>query len=338
VGVIGLGFMGRTHLAAYRHADAHSQPCRVVAVADRNTERLAGRASPAGNIATEAEDQPAFDPKQTHACEEPQELLADPGVELVSICTPTDSHVDLTIAAIESGKHVLVEKPLAVRSCDAKRVADAARASDRIVMPAMCMRFWPAWAHAKRVIDSGEFGPVRSATFHRLGSMPAWGKSFYSDDARSGGALVDLHIHDADFVLHCFGRPDAVTSTGSPNHLTTLYSFYDGPAHIVAEGGWGHASGFGFKMRYVIAFNRVTLDFDLARDPQLLLCDESAARPIELPPTTGYDEQALAILAAVRSSKPAPVACDDAVAGLELLEAERESLRTGSTLRLERDS
>jgi predicted dehydrogenase len=117
----------------------------------------------------------------------------------VSICTPTDSHIELAMTALAAGRHVLVEKPVALRSAEVARLAQAAAPAGRVCMPAMCMRFWPGWEWLKERIEAGEFGRVRSATFQRVGAPPDW-SAFYGDYARSGGPLHDLHIHDADFI------------------------------------------------------------------------------------------------------------------------------------------
>src|SRR4029453_5583634 len=97
---------------------------------------------------------------------------------------------------------------------------------------------------------------------------PAWSPAFYGDPARSGGALFDLHVHDADLVRWLFGAPGAVTSTGTLDHVTTLYRYADGPAHVVAEGGWDHAGGFPFSMGYTVVFERATAGLGPARPPR----------------------------------------------------------------------
>ncbi|MDQ7012999.1 MAG: Gfo/Idh/MocA family oxidoreductase, partial [Planctomycetota bacterium] len=316
VGVIGLGFMGRTHVAAFQDARAAGLPCRLVAVADPNADRRAGRGEGAGNISTGAQAERIFDPAEVTGYADWRGLLADDAVELISICTPTPTHVELGFAAIATGKHVLIEKPLALTSADARRVANAARASAAIVMPAMCIRYWPAYAWLKEAVDSGEFGKVRSATFHRLGSTPAWA-DFYADAARSGGALVDLHIHDTDFVRHCFGSPSEVVSAGTPNHVTTIYRYEDGPGMVVAEGGWGHDPGFGFRMRFVVCFERATVEFDLGREPQLVLSREGESAPIEVEPITGYDAEIRHLVRCIAAgAADAGVTCDDAADSL----------------------
>ena len=260
IGIIGLGFMGRTHLAAFQAANALGLSNRLVAVADADPERRAGRAGAGGNFDTGAKSDLLFDPRSVRASADPRAVIEDGEVELVSICTPTESHVELALAALAAGKHVLVEKPIGLQSADVQRLADAASRSNRLCMPAMCMRFWPGWDWLREHIRRGSFGAVRSAVFSRLGTRPGWNPNFYQDPRLSGGALFDLHIHDADFVRWCFGAPISVSSSGSLDHVTTLYRFENGPAHVVAEGGWDHTSGFAFRMRYVVVFEHATVE------------------------------------------------------------------------------
>lgn len=327
VGVIGLGFMGQTHLRCYHAANAAGYANRLVAVCDSSAVRRAGKIDAGGNIATG--QGAAFDPDSVRAYADAAELLADPEVDLVSICTHTDTHADLAIAALNAGKHVLVEKPVAVASADVQRVADAARTSDRLCMPGMCIRFWPAWAWLREQVVANTFGLVRSATFHRLASPPGWASQFYTDDTRTGGALVDLHIHDADFVRWIFGNPQAVVSAGSIDHLTTIYRYGSGgPEHVVAEGGWDHSHGFEFRMRFVVLFEHATADFDLGRNPQLLIARGGKREAVDLEPISGYDGEIRHLLnAIVTGSRDLNATIEDAVAVARLLEAERESLR-----------
>lgn len=329
VGVIGVGFMGRTHIAAYNAAAAAGHPCRLVAVCDRSGRCLADPAPRRGNLST-GSGEALFDPARVAVYGRPEDLLADPGVRLVSVCTYTDTHAALTREALRAGKHVLTEKPIALRSCEVAALAaevDAAARGGLVGMPAMCMRFWPAWRWLRERVRDGSFGRVRSATFQRLATPPAWSAEFYADPARSGGALVDLHIHDADFIHWCFGKPTSVVSGGTIDHLTTIYRFDDGPEHVVAQGAWHHTPGFGFRMRYVVVFEQATADFDIGRTPQLLLSRGGNAEAIELEPITGYDGEIRHLLGVLREGRTQTDATmAEAAQVARLLEAERESL------------
>jgi len=90
----------------------------------------------------------------------------------------------------------------------------AAQAAHGFFMPAMCLRFWPQWVWAKQAITQGAYGRVLAARFRRVSEPPGWSRSTYFNGEQSGGALLDLHIHDTDFVQFLFGRPRGVFSTG----------------------------------------------------------------------------------------------------------------------------
>lgn len=326
VGVVGLGFMGRTHLAAYRDAAAAGLPCQVTAVCDM-VQKSASLPERAGNLNVGATEKPLYDSATAKFYTNPDELFADPAVQLVSICTPTNTHADLAVRALEAGKHVIVEKPLALDPLDCERVANAARVSGKLCMPAFCMRFWPGWEWLHDRIADDTYGAVRSAVFQRLSSPPDWSQNFYRNSALTGGALCDLHIHDADFVRWCFGEPDGITSTGTLEHVTTLYKYSRGPSHVVAEGGWDHTPGFAFRMRYVVVFERATADFDLLRTHPLVLSRDGKSEPIELPSGTGYDGEIRHILNVILGKESALRATvGDAVAVAKLLLRERSGL------------
>jgi predicted dehydrogenase len=331
--------MGRTHLAAYRAAAKAGFPNRVVALCDRELARLGGRAlalgqtnagkrRKAGNLESR-EPSPFLDVEGLALHEDPRALFADESIELVSLCTPTDTHVTLALAALAAGKHVLVEKPVALRARDVARLVAAAAKARRVCMPAMCMRFWPGWSWLEEAIRARTYGRVESAVFRRLGSRPSWSRGFYEDEARTGGALFDLHVHDADFVRWCFGAPAAVASTGSLDHVTTLYRFARGPAHVVAEGGWDHAPGFPFFMGYTVVFERATAQYALGREPLLTLARDGRTEPIDLPRESGYDGEIRHVLAVLAGRTKLRATLAEALELVRMLAAERRSLATG---------
>lgn len=333
VGVVGLGFMGRTHVAAYRAAAAAGHPNRIVALCDRDLARLRGAPGTRGNLESAASD-PLAGLEAARVHEEPAALFADEEVELVSLCTPTHTHVPLALAALAAGKHVLLEKPVALRAADVARLAAAARKARRLCMPAMCMRFWPGWSWLQEAVRARTYGKAKSAVFRRLGAPPSWSKGFYTDSAKSGGALFDLHVHDADFVRFCFGAPESVQSTGSLDHVTTLYRYARGPEHVVAEGGWNHASGYPFFMGYTVVFERATAEFALGREPALQLYRDGKAEGIALPTGTGYDGEVRHALDVVAGRARPRATIDEAVGLVRMLEAEARSQTSGRPVKL----
>ncbi len=333
VGVAGFGFMGRTHIAAYLRARAAGVPVELSAIADADPRawRSGGRR---GNIAVGGE----AIPRAVRCLRDAGELFDDPAINAVSICTPTDTHRALALAAMRAGKDVLVEKPLVLRSGEARELAREASRLGRVCMPAMCVRFWPGWSGLADRVRDGRLGGLGSLTIQRLGACPAW-SGFYADESRSGGALYDIHIHDTDFVVHLFGVPRRVRAEGTRGHVVTRYEFARGPALVVAEGGWPAGGATPWRMRYVAEFASGTLEYDSMRDPAQTLARDGRLVAIRLDPLSGYDHEVRHFARVVAGRRLAgrarvePVlACDGprgAAAVLRVVEAEARSLERG---------
>ncbi|MEX2218727.1 MAG: Gfo/Idh/MocA family oxidoreductase [Phycisphaerales bacterium] len=333
VAILGLGFMGRTHARAYQATAAAGLPCQLRAAC---TLPEPEPAAPAGNLGP-PDPGPLFAPGEVRLHDSPQSLAADPDIHLVSICTPTDTHTALATLLLRAGKHILLEKPVALRSGDIPPLIETAAAATRLCIPAMCMRFWPGWDWLKARARDRSLGELRSLTLQRLGARPQWNTGFYHNPARTGGALFDLHIHDADIVHWLVGPPAAVTSRGHHDHLTTLYHYPSLRGPISAEGGWLDTPGFPFRMRYTAEFDHAAADWDLARaEPtRLLLTDRAGTRPIPLPPHTGYDGEIRATLNALTTGDTAALpTLAEALQVTRLLEAERQSLESGREVKL----
>ncbi len=333
--VVGLGFMGVTHLRAY----LDNPRARVVAVCATGRGPVNGvLAGVAGNIQKSADIHLGSAVKVYHQF---ADVLADPEVQLVDLCTPTPVHPEQAIAALRSGRHVLCEKPLARTAAAARQVLAVAAQSPGQLMPAMCMRFWPGWSGLKQVVAEGIYGRVLAARFRRVSEMPAWSRSgTYAGGADLGGALFDLHIHDTDFINHLFGRPASVFTTGVVdaggvnNHVFTQYQFPDGPA-VCAEGSW--LLGQGFTMTCTLYCERGTLDYDLARGAEALQVTEPGqpARVVTLVAGDGYTGEIDYFLDCVANDRPPLMVTGwDALTALEICEAEEASLRSGKLVKL----
>ena len=337
VGLVGLGFMAATHIKAYRQVP-HA---RVVALCSPSGSHLNGDfTGVAGNVGT---NEPVkLDMTGVSAYRDFHEMLDDPSVDLVDICAPTLVHPELAIAALNAGKHVLCEKPMARTSQRVRDIVSAAQIAKGFCMPAMCMRFWPGWTWLKEVLDAKRFGKVLGARFRRVAEPPAWGQHNFLVGEKSGGALLDLHIHDTDFVQYCFGRPRRVFSTGytklsgAIDHVVTQYEVASG-AIVHAEGSWAMTPGFGFSMSYTVNFENATADYDLARGSEALRLFEAGQPPqtISLEPTDGYVEELRHLIDSIRSGQsPSIVTAADGLAAIEICEAEEKSILSGTPVAL----
>jgi UDP-N-acetylglucosamine 3-dehydrogenase len=244
VGLLGAGFMGATHAAAYAQLDG----VKVCAVVDANTSAAERLAAPLG-----AKVYPGL-----------ESLLAGTPVDVIDICLPTFLHETSFLTAIEHGKHVLCEKPLALSLESADRILRAARRAGVKAMVAQVIRFWPEYVYIREALTSGRIGQPRVATAVRLTASPTLG-SWFSNPQLSGGALLDLHIHDLDFVYSLFGKPYTVHAAGFQgaaggwDHILTTLEYPDKVAQI--EASTMMPSGFPFQMAFRLTGDRGCVDF-----------------------------------------------------------------------------
>ena len=333
VGVIGLGMMGNTHLDVYsKRGDVE-----VVAISDLNPDRLSGKVKAAGNV--EGQAQGAFDLSKVKRIPEGKDLIKDKSIDLVDICLPTPLHAEYAIKALRAGKHVLTEKPMGRTFKDAAKLAKfAATRPNQHVMVAMCMRFWPGWTWLKETVEKQTYGPVRAAHFRRVAQHP--GGPFYLDGEQCGGAILDLHIHDTDFVQYVFGVPGAVRSagyskiTGKTDHVLTHYLYDNGPL-VFAEGAWCMSPGFGFSMTYNVNFERATAIFDLAAKDPLVLVENGQRKPVALEAKMGYELEIDYFLNCIKTNqKPTVVTLESAANSVKIVDAEVKSIATGKPVKI----
>jgi predicted dehydrogenase len=184
---------------------------------------------------------------------------------------------------------------MALSEDSANEILRAANHSGKILMVGQVLRFFPVYAEAARLVQSGVLGPIRMAWFRRHCARPIWG-GWLADAARSGGGIFDLLIHDIDFSIWLFGEPVSITAVASDetghNGLITATFCYSGSGPVLVEGGW-HAQGpHPFSMSFTIAGERGTLEFSSAGYP--LTMSRAGAESTEiaaLPQQDGFEEE-----------------------------------------------
>jgi len=271
VGIVGFGFMGQMHYKCWRALEG----AEVVAVCDVNPNIEEDTKRAVGNIGDTEE---GVDFSSLRLYTDFEEMLKSAELDAVSITLPTSLHADFSIKALAAGVNVFCEKPMALNVVDCERMIAEAGRSGKVLQIGHCVRFWPEYAKAKQIVDSGEYGRVIAATFQRLGAAPTWSiDNWFMDEKRSGGVALDLHIHDTDFVQYLFGVPRAVCSFGAKGpggglvHIVTQY-LYDDDKVVTAEGGWAMMPTFGFEMSFNIVLAKATLVYDLTREPTFRVC------------------------------------------------------------------
>ena len=330
VGVIGLGSMGSTHLDIY----AQLSNVEVIAIADSIQSRLDGSSKAEGNISGQA--QGGVMSIDTKKYLDGMDLINDPEIELVDVCVGTDLHFIFVEAALAKGKHVLVEKPLARTYEEAKKIVQLAKNSSSNIMSAMCLRYWPAWVWLKETIESEEYGKCLSLNCKRQTSFP--GGSFYSNHEECGGALLDLHVHDTDFINYCFGMPKAVFSrgyegpSGGIDHVVTSYIYGQSinTPLVSAEGAWTMQDGYGFNMSYTANFENATASYLLDNDETLHLFRlGNQPEKIELKKGMGYEFEIRSFVNEILSGKASDIdLLNQAAESIAIIEAEKMSIKS----------
>lgn len=242
VGVIGVG-MGRNHAMAYRDA----AEADLVAVCDTDRGRM---------------EHAAWETGARKLYDSADQLIADDEIEAVTVALPNALHAPVVIAALEAGRHVLCEKPLALNAEEGERMVETARRHGRKLMVNFNYRFQPTSQAVKRAVDDGTLGHVYFArsVWHRKRGIPNLGGWFTRREMSGGGALIDLGIHRLDLALWLMGYPRPVSVTGAAygflgrqqgeqegktfdvDDLASAFIRFENGASLVLEASWASNS------------------------------------------------------------------------------------------------
>lgn len=198
IGVIGLGWAGRTHLDAYLKLPE----VQVIALAGMEKDRLA-----------DLGDQHQI----PHRYERWEDLLARDDLDAVSVATPTHLHAPIAIEALRGGRHVLCEKPLARTGPEAEAIVRAALDAGRVLKVSFNHRERGDVAVLKQYVDAGHLGRVYYTKAHwlRRNGIPGMGSWFTNQDMSGGGPLIDLGVHIFDMALYLIGEPKVTAVSAS---------------------------------------------------------------------------------------------------------------------------
>ena len=339
IGIVGLGFMGKMHFDNYQSLKG----VKVVAIADLDPKKRKGDWSAiAGNIQGKGSKP---DLSKITMYETPEELIADPEVDVVDITLPTNLHCKFVLKSLAAGKPTICEKPLARTSAEAEKMVKAAKKARLPLFVGQCIRFWPEYQAAKEIVDKGTYGKVLQAHFERFSLTPTWSwDNWLLDYKRSGGAALDLHIHDTDLVQYFFGKPTSISadkvgfSPETADHVRASYHFAKRKNLLVTtEGGWMYTPSFGFTMRFRIHMEKATMVFDLNGKPtfQVFPLKGRAPKP-KLLKGDGYSQELKYFTDCIkRGLKPRTVTPESAALSVKMIETELASARkSGAPVKL----
>ena len=238
VAIAGAGFMGETHAIRW----AGLPGVRVVAVYSRTAAR-------AQTLATRVEAEAITD--LDHLLQVPADVL--------DICLPTDRHCAVALAAFAAGRQVVCEKPIALTVEDGQRMVAAARSADRLLLVAHVVRFWPEYVRLRELVHQGAVGTPTSALALRLQQGPGPDPDPAPRRVVNGGPVVDLQIHDDDYLAWLLGSPNRVAACGRDRHVFT--SLWFPGAAAVAEAAADLPEGFPFTSTIRVRGDRGVIEY-----------------------------------------------------------------------------
>lgn len=348
IGVIGTGGIAQAvHLPAYKKLQAEGK-VRIVALCDINESRL-------------AEVNAKYGPAQTYA--NYKDLLANPLVDAVDVCTPNFMHMAPVVAAFEAGKNVICEKPIALNGTQGQAMVDAAEKAGKKFQVGLNMRFGAGPQAMKRLLDAGKFGEIyyaRAQALRRRG-VPTWGV-FTEKDKQGGGPLIDIGVHILDMSLWLMGHPKVVAVSGTaatkyghrsghvnlfgkpwdPNNFTVEdfasgYVKFENGASLVLESSFILNND---KERFETSLYGTEGGFflDLHNDANTRMFTEEAgtlidSQPVFLPGVATHETEIFAFVQSIIDNKPVAVPGKEALMVTRILDALYESSDTGKEVR-----
>ncbi len=327
VGIIGMGYLGRTHYATLRQIPG----IEVAAVADLRVQEI-------------REAYP-----ELRVFKSLYEMLQSHPLDVVIVATPTFLHEQCVVEAAKVGCDILCEKPFALDTSSAERMLEAAERHSVILMVGQVLRFWPHYRRIKELVDAGTLGAIRSISAYRLSKLPPW-SSWFADPQKSGGCLLDLQIHDVDFAHWLLGHPTLVrtaglrSEAGSWDHVWTVLGYGEQVAHIEASylmpDSWPFSSGIRIEgpkgcIEYTFGVRGNIEERDQGQHLFALYGTDGGVTTPEVPPGDAFANELRYFLECVRSrKKPALCPAEESLEVMRVMDASRRSVETCEAVRL----
>ena len=323
--IIGLGGLGKKHLG---NILAMKDKVQIVALCDVEGNKLSE------NIHTnQGEMKIDMGMSEYHFYTDAEELFEKESLDFVIIALPTYLHEKYAVMALNHGIHTFSEKPMARTSEQAQNMVDAAKRNGKKLMIGQCLRHKDSYMALKHYVDNGELGKLVRVAFHRYSFLPVWGwQNWYLDYEKSGGAAMDLHVHDVDLINRIFGMPNSVSTVATHvrtkfDSITTRY-FYDDVC-VTADCDWSFGESFGFRRGYFAVFEKATLE--MKDSGETLVCPiDAPAYPVELSGLDPYVEEMKDFISAIEEDREITVLAPESTKEtIDIVLAEIQSAETG---------
>jgi len=327
-GIIGCGGLGKGHLNNLVKMD----DVEVVALCDVDEEQFTKATDT--NLGAGAK----LDTSSFHLYTEAEKMLAEEKLDVVVVALPTYLHAKYSIMALDKGLHVFCEKPMARSVEECQAMIDAAKRNNKLLSIGQCVRFDFTYNLIKEAYESGKYGKLQRLELTRYSMPPIWGwENWYMDFEKSGGAALDLHVHDVDFVNYLLGRPDAVRSQAIHTNsgfdsISTQYIYKDGPV-VHTIGDWSLPNSHGFSPSHFAVFEKAVITKG-ERNPKICPVDGDAFEVERGDADPYYDEMVYFIQCIKEGKLNDIVPMESTKQSIEIVMAEMESSKTGQDVAL----
>ena len=262
VGLIGIGFMGWIHTLAYRRSDQ----AKLVAFASGDPKKRSGDwRGIQGNFGPPGEQ---ISVEGLQVFESLDQMVRSPDIDVIDVCLPPHLHAPAAVLAMEHGKDVFIEKPLALSASECQRVQEVSHKTGKLALVAHVLPYMGPFQLATEIAKSGKYGKPIGGYFKRVISDPTWIPDFYDPD-KVGGPLVDLHVHDLHWIQLLFGKPHGVHAVGRmqgnvAKYVHVLYDFGAPDIAVSSSSGVIDGPGRPFTHAFELHLEDATLHFDFA--------------------------------------------------------------------------
>ncbi len=329
-GIIGFGGLGKTHFNNYSKMCEIAGGVKLVAICDIDKSRFVTQTATNLNQGPSDLDLSAY-----NLYTDADEMLDKEELDFVIAAVPTYLHEKIAVKVMSRGIHLFSEKPMALTLEEAENMMKVAKENNVHLMIGQVLRHEQAYKVLKEMVVSGRFGKVIRADFERISGTPIWGwENWYCDVNKSGGAILDLHIHDTDFVNYLFGLPDYVMSYATHNKtelesISTTYVY--GDTIVTARGDWGGPSEtYAFHASYNVRFEKAVLEY---KDKKVTLYEDDKKTEVQLIKANHFLHEVIDLVSIIRGDYKFPVSdinpIESTYDSMRLVMAERESALNG---------
>ena len=327
VAVLGCGWAGKAHLRAYQK--------------NRNTNIVSVFGIPFESTVKVAKE---FGAKPYNDFDK---MVREMDIDIIDICLPTYLHIEYLEKCKSRNVHIFCEKPFTLNYDESKELESQFKLYEKKIMVGYVVRFFNAYEIARNFVKENKYGNIISVYLYRLSAMPPW-SPWYKDEKLSGGGVVDLYIHDLDYVYWLLGYPSKIYSVGSKIKNTnnwaqafTVFN-YPGETHAIIETNQDMPGYFPFTFGFRINYEDATLvynftapekekgDFDSIFYGNLKIYErgKSFGREIKLDSKDPYEKEIFYFIDRVINNEPIEIGnLKDAVWGMQITDMVKSSLK-----------